>query len=376
MPQWAGSCWYYLRYLDTKNSNAFCSSEHERYWMPVDLYVGGAEHAVLHLLYSRFWHKLLYDRGYVHTPEPFMKLVNQGMILGEAKPFVYLNPKKMEEMVSAQDAWTNWDQLSDKEITEEEVETRGEKEYYRGTEIVIFRRADKMSKSRGNVINPDIVVDKYGADSMRLYEMFMGPLEATKPWSMRGVEGVYRFLGRVWRLIVNDRADEMKIADAVSGDEPDRETLRKLHQTIKKVTEDLDGMRFNTAISAMMELCNHLTKLDVRPKPVLETFVLLLSPFAPHLGEELWSALGHTSTLAYEPWPSYDESLTQEDTVEIPVQINGKLRSKLQVPAGIDKETLEKTALADERIRSLLGGKPIRKVIVVQGKLVNIVVSG
>ena len=237
-------------------------------------------------------------------------------------------------------------------------------------------RAYKMSKSRGNVINPDRVVDQYGADSMRMYEMFMGPLEATKPWSMRGVEGVYRFLGRVWRLVIDDRAEQMKLSDAVRDVEPDRETLRRLHQTIKKVTEDLDGMRFNTAIAAMMEFTNFLTKLEVRPRSALETLVLLLSPFAPHMGEELWLAFGHADSLAYEAWPWYDEALTRAEKIEVPVQINGKLRSKVTVAADIDEDGLKAAALADERIKTLIEGKQIRKVIVVPGKLVNIVVSG
>jgi leucyl-tRNA synthetase len=375
MPQWAGSCWYYLRYLDPHNEHAFCAADKERSWMPVDLYVGGAEHAVLHLLYARFWHKVLYDRGYVHTPEPFQKLVNQGMILGEAKPYVYCNPETPDEYVSADGARQEWNILSDRELTEEQVEARGETEYLRGTNVVIFRRAEKMSKSRGNVINPDEVVNRYGTDSMRLYEMFMGPLEATKPWSMRGVEGVYRFLGRVWRLLIDDRSETVRLAEAVQDTPPDRDTLRHLHRTIKKVTDDLDGMRFNTAISAMMELVNHLTKLEVRPRSVLEPLVLLLSPFAPHLGEELWSALGHATTLAYEPWPPYDEQLTRADEIEVPVQVNGKLRAKVTVSADVDDDTLRASALAEERVRATIDGKQVRKVIVVPRKLVNIVTA-
>jgi leucyl-tRNA synthetase len=211
---------------------------------------------------------------------------------------------------------------------------------------------------------------------MRLYEMFMGPLEATKPWSMRGVEGVYRFLGRVWRLMIDDRSEELRLSGSGRDCEPDRETLRKLHQTIKKVTDDLDSMRFNTAIAAMMEFVNHLTKLEVRPRSLLEPLVLMLAPFAPHLAEELWSALGHKETLAYEPWPKYNPALIKEDEVEIPVQINGKLRGKVTVPAGTNEETLRVTALADERISAQIAGKQIRKVIVVPGKLVNIVIAG
>jgi leucyl-tRNA synthetase len=380
MPQWAGSCWYYLRYLDPRNDKSFCDPAKERYGMPVDLYVGGAEHAVLHLLYARFWHKVLFDRGHVHTVEPFQKLVNQGMILGEME---FIGFQKEGKWISAGQVDVNdardkktGEQYERVKLNEDDVEKQGDGFVLKAQpSIRVDARAYKMSKSRGNVINPDQVVNEYGADSMRLYEMFMGPLEATKPWSMRGVEGVYRFLGRVWRLMIDDRAEEMKLAEAVQDSEPDRETQRRLHQTIQKVTDDLDGMRFNTAIAALMELSNHLTRLPVRPRPVLETFVLLLSPFAPHLAEELWSALGHKESLAYEPWPPFDPALTKEDEIEVPVQINGKVRSKVTVPADIDQEGLKQAALADEKIRAQIEGKQIRKVIVVPGKLVNIVVG-
>ncbi|MBI1916382.1 MAG: leucine--tRNA ligase [Planctomycetes bacterium] len=376
MPQWAGSCWYYLRYIDAHNDRSFCDPKKDRYWMPVDLYVGGAEHAVLHLLYARFWHKVLFDRGHVHTPEPFQRLVNQGMILGEPRPYVYLDVETGEPISASELRGRTEFVVKDIEIPEEEVEERDGKEYWKkGTDIEIFRRADKMSKARGNVINPDQVVEQYGADSLRLYEMFMGPLEATKPWSMRGVEGVSRFLNRVWRLFIDEDAEQVVLSPAVADVPADRDTERKLHQTIKKVTEDLDGMRFNTAIAAMMEFTNHVTKLEVRPRVALEPFVLLLSPFAPHIAEELWQALGGAETLAYEPWPKYDPELVKEEEIVVPVQINGKVRTKLTVAAGIDKESLEKTALADERVRELIAGKQVKKVIVVPGKLVNIVVS-
>jgi leucyl-tRNA synthetase len=263
---------------------------------------------------------VLFDRGHVFCPEPFQKLVNQGMILGENN--------------------------------------------------------EKMSKSRGNVITPDDVVNEYGADSLRLYEMFMGPLEAVKPWSMRGVEGVYRFLSRVWRLFIDDRAETVRLNDNIQDVEPDRETLQAMHRTIQRVTEDLDGMRFNTAISAMMEYSNHLTPLKVRPRKALEPLVLLLAPFAPHLAEELWQALGHKNTLAYEPWPKFDPELVKADEVEIPVQVNGKLRSKLTVPAGTPAEKLEELARADEKVIAAVAGKKIVKVIVPKGQLVNIVVAG
>jgi leucyl-tRNA synthetase len=369
MPQWAGSCWYYLRYLDPHNEQALCDPKKERYWMPVDLYVGGAEHAVLHLLYARFWHKVLFDRGYVHTAEPFQKLVNQGMILGEME---YTAFRDNGTWVSAiKDVPASWQAVR---VGEDQVEKQGDSFVLKeNPKIRVDARVYKMSKSRDNVINPDKVVDEYGADSMRLYEMFMGPLEATKPWSMRGVEGVYRFLNRVWRLYIDDRAETVKLADAVQDSEPDAETLRKLHQTIQRVTADLDSMSFNTAIAAMMEFSNHLTKQPVRPRSVLNTFVLLLSPFAPHLAEELWRALAHVQTLAYEPWPVFDEALTKAAQIEIPVQVNGKLRSKIIVPADSDEAALEQAALAEEKIRALTEGKQIR-VIVVPGKLVNIVI--
>jgi leucyl-tRNA synthetase len=380
MPQWAGSCWYYLRFIDPRNDRVLCDPELERHWMPVDLYIGGAEHAVLHLLYARFWHKVLYDRGHVHTPEPFMRLVNQGMILGEMELTGF---RRGTEWVSAADVdptdardKKSGDLYDRVRLSEDQVEKQSDAFVLKDEpKIRVDARAYKMSKSRGNVINPDEVVNEYGADSMRLYEMFMGPLEATKPWSMRGVEGVYRFLSRVWRLIIDERADDMKLAAAIQDVPPDRDTLRRLHQTIQKVTEDLDALRFNTAIAAMMEFANFLMPLIVRPRSVVETLVLLLSPFAPHLAEELWSALGHSETLAYEAWPAYDPALTRADMVEIPVQVNGKLRSKVQVPAGTNEEGLRTAALGDDRIRTLIDGKTIRKVIVVAGKLVNIVVA-
>ncbi len=373
MPQWAGSCWYYLRYLDPKNDRVFLDPAKEKAWMPVDLYVGGAEHAVLHLLYARFWHKVLFDRGHVSTPEPFMRLVNQGMILGEMEFTGYRDSSG--EYTSASLVGRDDTEYEPVDLSEDQVEKKSDTWVLKGTDLVVDARAYKMSKSRGNVINPDNVVEKYGADSMRLYEMFMGPLEATKPWSMRGVEGVYRFLNRAWRIFIDDRAEHTKLAESVKDVEPDKETLRKLHQTIKKVTEDLDGMRFNTAISAMMELSNHLNKLEAKPRSVLAPFVLILSPFAPHLAEELWQALGHEKTLAYEPWPAFDEALTKADEIEVPIQINGKLRSKVTVPADVDEETLRAAALADPRVQELIAGKQIKKVIVVPKKLVNIVVA-
>jgi leucyl-tRNA synthetase len=319
MPQWAGSCWYFLRFIDPKNSEQFIDPAKEKAWMPIDLYVGGAEHAVLHLLYSRFWHKVLFDRGHVSTPEPFQKLVNQGMILGE--------------------------------------------------------NGEKMSKARGNVVNPDDVVREFGADSLRLFEMFMGPLEAVKPWSTQGVVGVRGFLDRAWRLIVDDRAEELKLNESVQNVAPTSEQSRTLHKTIKQVTIDIRQMQFNTAIARLMEFTNFFTKETVRPRETMEKFVLLLAPFAPHLAEELWQLLGHEKTLAYEPWPQFDDAFTRDSEIEIPVQILGKLRSKVVVPADSDQATIVTAARADARISELLAGKEVVKTIVVPGKLVNFVVK-
>jgi leucyl-tRNA synthetase len=364
MPQWAGSCWYYLRYLDTKNKDAFVGKDAESYWMGgeesgkrkaesgkpgmtpgVDLYVGGTEHAVLHLLYARFWHKVLFDLGYVSTPEPFFKLVNQGLILG----------------------------------------TDGQ----------------KMSKSRGNVVNPDDVQAEFGSDAFRLYEMFMGPLQETKPWNTQGVEGVYRFLGRIWRLFVdensetafeqaettaqksNDAAllDLIRLNAAIQDVAATPAQLKTLHACIKKVTEDLDGMRFNTAISAMMVFVNDAITWKTKPVSVLKTFLQLLAPFAPHLAEELWAKVNiehrtsnaeHPMALAYAEWPKYDPAVLVESEIELPVQVNGKLRDVIKVPADADNATIEAAAKASEKVQQFLAGKTIKKVIIVPKRMVNI----
>lgn len=513
MPQWAGSCWYYLRYCDPKNSEKFIDPELEKYWLPVDLYVGGAEHAVLHLLYSRFWHKVLFDLGLVSTAEPFQKLVNQGMILGEPEIMGYrtvvagsgvydaktLQPilqarvhiqrigaltadhttgtlkerygryTKMEiggqtclygalkqsalrhspqiEYVEAVDShpalnqvrdtirrecrdvpgdidplvwWNNergfdatlrmledaaesldhsppaaaWvtssDVIDDGEqprtkagvvvepvkLTEDDVtKIKGNLVLKADNSVQVNSQAQKMSKSRGNVINPDSVVDDYGADSLRLYEMFMGPLEQMKPWSMSGVEGVSRFLGRAWRLMIDERADEITLLDSVQDVAPSEEQDRLTHKTVAGVSDDIDKMQFNTAISKLMEFVNAASSWEVRPRTSLETLVLLLSPFAPHIAEELWATLGHDNTLAYQSWPTHDPAKLVESEIEIPVQINGKLRAKIRVPADADQDTIRAAAEDDAAIRDQLAGKTIRKAIVVPGRMVNFVVS-
>ena len=332
MPQWAGSCWYYLRYCDARNSERFVGEAAEKYWMGggkpggVDLYVGGTEHAVLHLLYARFWHKVLFDLGYVSTPEPFQRLVNQGLILGED--------------------------------------------------------GQKMSKSRGNVVNPDDVVREYGADALRLYEMFMGPLEQVKPWSMKGVEGVYRFLARVWRLVMEvDDEGVWSISKALQDVPANKQLTKALHETIKKCGEDIEKLSFNTAISQMMVCTNAFTGAEVKPAGAIVTFLKVLSPFAPHLAEELnaiirskFPALAAKRFLSDETWPAYDPAALVEDEVEVVFQVNGKLRDKARVPIQATKEEIEKIALASARVQEFMEGKPAKKIIVVPGKLVNVVV--
>ena len=348
MPQWAGSCWYYLRYLDATNGKRFVGESAEKYWMGtsnneatpgVDLYVGGTEHAVLHLLYARFWHKVLFDLGYVSSPEPFYKLVNQGLILGED--------------------------------------------------------GQKMSKSRGNVVNPDDILEEFGADALRLYEMFMGPLEMVKPWNTKGVEGVYRFLGRVWRMFIDEKTEktfeqkftlsneqrsellaELKLSIDVVDIDPSQEQMKVLHTCIKKVTEDMENMRFNTAISALMVFVNEASNWDLRPLSVMKDFLLLLVPFAPHIAEELYSKTNsQEGSIAYYPWPIFDEKYLVETSIEMAVQVNGKVRDRLQLPADIENSKIEELALHSENVMRHIEGKKVKKVIVIPGKLINIVAA-
>lgn len=384
MPQWAGSCWYYLRFIDPRNSKAMIDPAKEKAWMPVDLYVGGAEHAVLHLLYARFWHKVLYDRGLVSHVEPFQKLVNQGMILGETEYHAFKTESgnwvgfPMGE--KAEDGtWSHYktkEELVLTKLAEGDVEKQGDIfVLVEDKSIRVDARSYKMSKSRGNVVNPDHVIKEYGADSLRLFEMFMGPLEATKPWSMAGVGGVRNFLDRVWRLMVDPKEEAIQLVDSVQDVEPTLEQNRVIHGTIQAVTRDLEQMSFNTSIARMMEFVNFFTKEAVRPKVAMETLVILLSPLAPHIAEELWQILGHNKTLAYEAWPKFDESMTKATEIEVPLQINGKLRAKVVVPADCNQAQLEEAARNHERINELLEGKQIVKAIVVPGRLVNFVVK-
>ena len=344
MPQWAGSCWYYLRYIDPKNDKAFVDRAKEEYWMPVDLYIGGAEHAVLHLLYARFWHHVLYDLGLVSTKEPFHKLVNQGMITS----FAY---KKANGVIIA---------------TDKVEEVSAGKFIEKDTGEAVEQIVTKMSKSLKNVINPDAVIRDYGADTMRVYEMFMGPLTMSKPWSTQGTIGVYRFLDRIWRIATEKRIEDVAVP---------AELEKLLHKTVKKVTNDTATLNFNTAISQMMVLVNEMNKLEVVPKKVLETLTLLLSPYTPHLAEELWSMLGHEPSVANEKWPEYDEALCAEDTIEMVVQVNGKLRARIPMPTTASKDEMLAEAKRNAKIVPYLEGKSLVKEIVVPGKLVNLVVK-
>ena len=344
MPQWAGSCWYYLRYIDPHNDKQFIDPEKEKYWMPVDLYVGGAEHAVLHLLYARFWHKVLYDIGAVSTPEPFHKLVNQGMILGTS----YKNARGVI-------------------IPNDKVEFKADGNPYdkeSGEALTAFPA--KMSKSLRNVVNPDEVIRQYGADSMRLYEMFMGPLEAVKPWSTKGVEGVFRFLKRIWRMIAETPVVDTELTKA---------QLKVLHQTIQKVTTDTETLNFNTAISQMMIFVNEFSKLTEMPRAAAEPFVKLLSPYAPHIAEELWEVMGNKAPVSLADWPSYDPALLVEDEAEILVQINGKPKARIMMPASADAAEMEKLARADAAVQTAIAGKNVVKVICVPKRIVNLVVK-
>ncbi|MBX7254967.1 MAG: leucine--tRNA ligase [Candidatus Hydrogenedentes bacterium] len=349
MPQWAGSCWYFLRFVDPRNEREAWSKEAENYWMPVDLYVGGAEHAVLHLLYARFWHKVLYDAGYVSTKEPFTKLFHQGMILA----YSYQDEKG-------------------KYYFPHQVEKRGEEWCVKESGARVHVQIEKMSKSRYNVVNPDDVVHQYGADSMRLYEMFMGPLDREKPWSDEGVQGVHRFLKRVWALFVGEDGG---LSPKIVDEGGDASVEKVLHKTIKAVGADIEHLQFNTAIARLMEFVNAATKADKLNRAWMEKFVLVVSAFAPHIGEELWERLGHSKTLAYEPWPAYDESLLVEDSIEIPVQINGKLRSVVTVAVDATKETVIAAAKADAKVHANIEGKQLIKEVFVPGKLVNFVVK-
>ena len=344
MPQWAGSCWYYLRFIDPKNDELIFDKEKEKYWMPVDLYIGGAEHAVLHLLYSRFWHKVLFDLGIVSTDEPYRRLFNQGMILAFA-----------------------YETESGAKVSGDLVEEREGKYFHKETGAELRQIVAKMSKSLKNVVNPDDVTLKYGADSLRLYEMFMGPLDVTKPWDDKGVKGVFGFLGRAFRFFSN--------SENITTGEEDPEILKGLHTLIKKVDGDIENLRFNTGISAMMIFLNLTTKKGKVTNETASTFAKVLAPFAPHSAEELWQLLGHNNTLACEPFPTYNEEYLKEDNFDYPVSFNGKMRFNITLPVNMPKEEIIKIVLADERSQKWLGGNTPSNIIVVPNRIINIVVK-
>ena len=399
MPQWAGSCWYYLRYIDPHNADRFVDPEKEKYWMPVDLYVGGVEHAVLHLLYARFWHKVLFDLGHVSSNEPFRRLVNQGLILGEVEYTAFYDaagahisaadltdvreeaaPEGGVRMVGT--GRTDGAKHVGRRVDETMVDKRGDRYVLKADPaIAVDARSFKMSKSRGNVVNPDAIVADYGADAFRLYEMYMGPLEAQKPWATRDIVGMSRFLAGVYRNLVGDdeTIDNESTGPAKHArivDEPIPEPLdRQMHKAVKKVGEDVAALRFNTAIAELIKLNNAVTGMATVPREYAETFTLLLAPFAPHLAEELWLKLGHHKSLARRPWPGYDHAKLVESTLEIPVQVNGKLRDKIVVAADAAEADVLAAAAAAERVVPYLAGKDVRKRLYVPKKLVNFVVG-
>ncbi|MDO9580359.1 MAG: leucine--tRNA ligase [Bacteroidales bacterium] len=344
MPQWAGSCWYYLRFIDPKNDKMIFNQAKEKYWMPVDLYIGGAEHAVLHLLYSRFWHKVLFDLGIVSTDEPYKRLFNQGMILAFA-----------------------YETETGSKVSGDLVEDREGKYFHKETGEELRQIVAKMSKSLKNVVNPDDVVAKYGADSLRLYEMFLGPLDITKPWDDKGVKGVFGFLGRAFRFLSEPK-------NIINGEE-EAEILKGLHQAIKKVEGDIENLRFNTAISAMMIFLNLATKEGKVTLDTACTFTKILSPFAPHMAEELWQLLGHKKSLAFEPWPEFDEKFLKEELFEYPVSFNGKMRFKIELPVNLTKEEIIKIIMGDDRTQKWIGTSPPSNIIVVPNRIVNIVIK-
>lgn len=375
MPQWAGSCWYYLRFMDPKNSSILVDKAKESYWGPVDIYVGGAEHSVLHLLYARFWHKVLYDIGVVSTKEPFKCLINQGLILGEVEYTAYRDSEG--RWVSADSNSSLIDCYQEK-VPADKVTKVGDHYVLKDDpNIRLNARAYKMSKSRGNVINPDDVISEYGADSLRLYEMFMGPLRDSKTWSTGGIEGVHRFLGRTWRLIVDAPLSDGSYKDGTTAtdDEPTFEQLQVLHKCIARVSEEIQETRFNTAISAMMEFVNAAYKWDTQPKSVIESFVLLLSPFAPHLAEELWFRLGHSRSLANEQFPAAKSEYLKESKLVLPVQINGKTRGTILVDKECSEDDAFQIAASDEKLSKYLNGKGIRKRIYVPGRILNVILD-
>jgi len=379
MPQWAGSCWYYLRFLDPQNESSFASNDSIKYWMPVDLYIGGAEHAVLHLLYSRFWHKVLYDLNYVNTKEPFKKLVNQGMILGNS---AYIFRKtdqsgyvssELEKKYTTQKILVDIKYVNEKNELDIELFKNENPQFEKAVfefdkTFKVHREVEKMSKSKYNVVNPDEICEKFGADTLRMYEMFLGPLEQSKPWNTAGISGVHNFLKKFWKLYFD--SDKLTINDS----KPSENNLKTLHRCIKKVSSDIDSFSFNTAVSTLMITVNELTAQKCKSKDILEPLLIVLSPFAPHICEEIWERIGNTKSIVYSTFPEYSESYLKDSTKIYPVSINGKLKYKIELATNLSKEEIEKVILSDENfIKKLEGNKP-KRVIIIPGKIINFVV--
>jgi leucyl-tRNA synthetase len=380
MPQWAGSCWYYLRFIDPKNPDRLVDKDKEKYWMPVDLYVGGAEHAVLHLLYARFWHKVLFDLGYVSTKEPFQKLVNQGMIQGRSN-FVYrvkgenkfvsygLKDKHDVSVLYVDVSIVENDILDIDAFKKSRKDAKDAEFILENGKYLCGWEVEKMSKSKYNVVNPDAIIVKYGADTMRMYEMFLGPLEQFKPWNTQGIDGVFKFIRRFWNLFHKDDGTL-----DLSDDEPTDDELKILHKTIKKAAYDVDNLSFNTSVSAFMICVNELMAVKCNKRKILESLTLIISPYAPHICEELWEKLGNTSGISFESFPEHEEKYLQDDSYEYPISINGKMRAKMTFALDMPREDIEKQVLASEIVLKWTDGKPPKKVIVVPKKIINIVV--
>ncbi len=378
MPQWAGSCWYYLRYLDPKNNSSFADYDKIKYWMPVDLYIGGAEHAVLHLLYSRFWHKVLYDLGFVNTNEPFKKLVNQGMILGRSNfiyrikgtnKFVSYNLRKNYDYtrLHVDVNLVKNDKLNIKKFMNSSKEFKNAKFILENNEYLCGFDTEKMSKSKNNVVNPDDIISKYGSDTLRMYEMFLGPIEQSKPWNTNGIEGVFKFLNKFWSLFHKDE----KLC--ISKEKASREELKVLHSTIKKIKNDIERLSLNTCISQLMIAVNNLSKLECNKIEILNPLIILVSPFAPHISEELWEKIGNKETISYSHFPDYNESFIKENDYEYPIMINGKLRTKARYSLDLNNSEIEKDILENEIVNKWVKKSEIKKIIIVPNKIINIV---
>ena len=380
MPQWAGSCWYYLRFLDPKNNDSFASKKNISYWMPVDLYIGGAEHAVLHLLYSRFWHKVLFDLGYVNTPEPFKKLVNQGMILGNSA-FIYRKidgksyvSAEIASKYKTQRIHVDINYVNEKNELELELLKNNNSEFLNASfefkdKFYVDREVEKMSKSKYNVVNPDDICEKYGTDTLRLYEMFLGPLEQSKPWNTAGISGVHNFLKKFWKLYFDSDSNLL-----VKDTDPSEISMKSLHKCIKKVSDDIESFSFNTAVSAMMILVNELTSQKCRSRNILEPLILIIYPFAPHISEEIWENLGNKKSIVYSKYPDFIDSYLQDNTKIYPVSINGKLKHKIELSLDLTKDQIEARILSDETILEKLNGIEPKRIIIVPGKIINFVI--